>query len=71
MPDHWRYGAALEWQPSPQWKGVAEHWRDGFRVRQRLGCATNERSRWTSAAPGPGAPADAWWTLGLNWAFAR
>lgn len=74
MPDHWRYGAALEWQPSPQWQGVAEHWRDGFRVRQRLGLRyflSDALSLDLSRARARGAPADAWWTLGLNWAFAR
>lgn len=73
-PDHWRYGAALEWQPSPQWQGVAEHWRDGFRLRHRLGLrhiVNDALSLDLSRAQARGAPRDAWWTVGVNWVFSH
>lgn len=73
-PDHGRYGLALEWQPHPRWQGVVEHWDDGLRARNRVGVrhVVNEAvSVDLSRARPQGLPREAWWSLGLNWVFAR
>ena len=73
-PDHGRYGLALEWQPHPRWQGVVEHWDDGLRTRHRVGLrhVVNEAvSVDLSRARSQGLPREAWWSLGLNWVFAR
>ena len=69
-----RRGAALEWSPHPQWQGLAEWFDDGLRTHRRLGLRhlVSERlSLDLSRAAPVGQARDAWWTVGLNWAFAR
>lgn len=74
LRDHTRYGVALEWQPTPQWQGLAEYWSDGLRQRQRLGLRyllSDSLSLDLSRARARTAPRDSWWTLGVNWVFAH
>lgn len=73
-PDHGRYGLAVEWQPHPRWQGVVEHWDDGLRQRNRLGMrflVSESLSADLSRAQARGQPREAWWSLGLNYVFAR
>lgn len=73
-PDHGRYGLALEWQPSPRWQGVVEHWDDGLRAHNRVGArhlVSEALSVDLSRAQPQGLAREAWWSLGLNWVFAR
>ena len=72
--DQGRYGIALEWQPTSKWQGLIEHWDDGVRAQHRFGVRhlLNESlSVDISRAQPRGAPREAWWSLGLNWAFSR
>lgn len=69
-----RRGVALEWLPHPQWQGLAEWFDDGLRTHRRLGLRhlVSERlSLDLSRAAPVGQAGDAWWTVGLNWTFAR
>lgn len=72
--DRSRYGVALEWQPTAQWQGLIEHWDDGLRAQHRLGVRhllSDALSLDLSRAQPRGAAREAWWSLGLNWTFAR
>lgn len=69
-----RYGMALEWQPTPKWQGLIEHWDDGMRAHHRVGVRhlLNESlSVDISRAQPRSRSGEAWWSLGLNWAFSR
>jgi hypothetical protein len=69
-----RRGAALEWKPSPQWQGLAEWFDDGLSAHRRLGLRrliSADLSLDLSRAAPVGRTSDAWWTVGLNWTFAR
>ncbi|MCH7344301.1 hypothetical protein LZ017_13030 [Pelomonas sp. CA6] len=73
-PDRPRYGLALEWQPSARWQGLVEQWHDGQQTRRRVGLRhliDASLSVDLSRAQALGATHDAWWSLGLNWVFAR
>ncbi|MBO9687157.1 MAG: hypothetical protein J7598_11125 [Mitsuaria chitosanitabida] len=74
-PDRWQRGAAIEWQPVPEWQGLAEVFHDGQRPLARLGLRrflgeklsidlSRARARATAQAP-----REDWWTLGVNWEF--
>lgn len=75
--NRWQRGAAVEWQPVPEWQGLAEIFHDGQRPLARLGLRrffgeklsidlSRARARATALAP-----REDWWTLGLNWEFGR
>jgi hypothetical protein len=69
-----RRGVALEWLPHPQWQGLAEWFDDGQRTHRRLGLrhlVSEQLSLDLSRAAPVGQGRDAWWTVGLNWTFAR
>lgn len=73
-PDQRRYGLALEWQATARWQGLIERWDDGQQARHRIGLrhlVSDSVSVDLSRAQARGNSRDAWWSLGLNWAFAR
>jgi len=72
--DETRAGAALEWAPVPAWSFVAERFREGGVNYWRAGAryaASSAVSIDLSQARGVSGSAPAWWTIGLNWVFAR
>jgi hypothetical protein len=74
LPDTSRWGTAVEWTVVPQWDLIAERFREVGVTHWRAG------ARWTllptlsidlSRAQGVHHARPAWWTVGVNWVFAR
>lgn len=75
--DRTQRGLAVEWQMTPAWQTLAEHFHDGQRPLTRLGLRRTVDERWTldlSFAKSPAtarAPKEGWWTIGANWTFGQ
>ena len=76
-PDRWQRGVAAEWQPVPEWQGLAEVFHDGQRPLARVGLRrflgeklSLDLSRARARATGA-TPREDWWSLGVNWDFGR
>lgn len=69
-----RLGAALEWRPSAHWQTLVEWWRDGAGPQARVGgryAVSGAVSVDLSRAESLRGARAGWWTVGLNWVFAR
>lgn len=73
-PDTARAGAAVEWAPLAAWSFVAERFRESDVEHWRAGARyvlSKSASIDVSRAQGLHGGEPTWWTVGLNWAFAR
>lgn len=73
-PDAERYGAAVEWTPTPDCQMLVEAWRDDRGPQARLGLrrlVTDRVSLDLSRAEALRGVHSPWWTVGVNWVFGR
>lgn len=69
-----RLGAAVEWKLSAHWQTLLEWWRDGAGSQARIGgryAVSEGVSVDLSRAESLRSGRAGWWTLGLNWVWAR
>ena len=70
-------GIAAEWQVTPDWQALAEHFHDGQRPLTRLGLRRTLSDRLTldlsfaRTTATAHAPKEGWWTVGANWTFGQ
>lgn len=69
-----RLGAAVEWRMSAHWQTLLEWWRDSGGPQARVGgryAVSDGVSVDLSRAESLRGSRAGWWTVGLNWAWAR
>ncbi|WP_431050098.1 hypothetical protein [Roseateles sp. L2-2] len=75
--DRTQRGVAVEWQITPAWQALAEHFHDGERPLSRLGLRRTLSEQLTldlsyaRTAATARTPKEGWWTIGANWTFGQ